>query len=100
MKDGDFGKFSQLWDVSQEIGINGKVFTKNALEAIFDMFLEYDIKNIEGALIEFRKINKFAPTPACILEVLKKHKPRQYYQASKQIASKPIHLIEYLKDRK
>lgn len=70
MTKNEFGKFCEVWAVGQELGVNGKIFSKAAMIALFEDLERYALEDINQALICHRRQNKYAPSVNDIIEIL------------------------------
>lgn len=66
----EFNKFCEAWSVAQELGVNGKLFSKAAMTALFEDFESYPLEIINKALVYHRRNNKYAPSSNDIIELL------------------------------
>jgi hypothetical protein len=72
----DFKIFCSTWAFSQEIGVNGKELSDKAMCRVFEMLMPYPLSAVLKAFDTHNKTNRFAPTPADLIEILESHKPR------------------------
>ena len=75
MNRSDYKKFTDEWHLSQEIGVNGKVLSKSAMDAVFEMFLDYPLAAVLHAFSKHREQGRFAPTPHDLLKILNSGRP-------------------------
>jgi hypothetical protein len=76
MTKNDFGEFCEAWLLAQELGANGKVYSKSAMVELFEMLVAYPLDEIKRALRKHRFDNKFAPILHDILAILGQDKPQ------------------------
>lgn len=70
MQVSDYKKFSGLWSDAHEIMAGGKVFSKRAMDMIFEALGDYSMDIVEWAIKMHCKKSKFAPTPNDIIDLL------------------------------
>ena len=70
MNKNEFGRFCEAWASAQELGVNGKLFSKAAMTALFEDLECYPLEDINQALICHRRQNKYAPSVNDIIEIL------------------------------
>ena len=73
MDKSDYAEFRDLWNSAHEVQASGKVFGKNAMAMIFESLAEYPLNMVSHAILLHCKKNKYAPTPADIIEIIKDH---------------------------
>ena len=73
MDKSDYAEFRDLWNSAHEVQANGKVFGKNAMAMVFESLSEYPINMVSHAILLHCKKNKYAPTPADIIEIINEH---------------------------
>jgi len=66
----DIDEFVDLWATATEISVGNKQLSDNAVNAIFETLIDYNISSIKKALLHHGRINKFPPTPRDIIEIL------------------------------
>jgi hypothetical protein len=70
MEKTDFKQFCDAWAITQEIGANGKIYSKGAMVSIFEAFDSFSFDIVNSAIKAHGLKNKFAPTQADILAIL------------------------------
>ena len=70
MRQSDYDNFVDLWLTAHEISVSNKQPSNNAVDAIFETLIDYELIHIKKSLLQHRKMSKFAPTPADIIDLL------------------------------
>jgi hypothetical protein len=70
MRQDDYSEFCEIWTLSQELGVNGKVYSSAAMTEMFETLEAYRIEDVSAALRKHRNDNKFAPVLHDVLDVL------------------------------
>jgi hypothetical protein len=70
MQPNDYRQFAELWADAHEIMAGGKVFSKKAMDMIFETLEDHSLDMVEQAIKLHSKQSKFAPTPGDIIGIL------------------------------
>lgn len=70
MQNHDYEKFTEIWGTAHELSANGKVLSNAAMTAAFRVMSEFGLSTISEALTRHTRKNKFAPTPADVIEII------------------------------
>lgn len=70
MQSSDYKQFAGIWADAHEIMTGGKVFSKRAMDMIFETLEDYSLNMVEQAIKLYSKKSKFAPTPSDIIDIL------------------------------
>lgn len=76
MQKSEFRQFCEIWSVAQELSANGKVYSRPAMVEIFEQLEVFQLDDVRKAMRCHGQQSKFAPTPADIIAILGKSKPR------------------------
>lgn len=76
MQKHEYTKFNELWQICNELSVNGKMVSKPAMDLIFEDLKDYPLAWIDKALAIHRKTNKFAPTVADIIAIIQSKQPK------------------------
>jgi hypothetical protein len=81
MQSSDYKQFAGIWADAHEIMAGGKVFSKRAMDMIFETLEDYSLNLIEQAIKIHTKNSKFAPTPNDIVEIITGHTGQKHIGA-------------------
>ena len=81
MKADNYQEFVEMWALTHEIMAGGKVFSKPAMDMIFETLSEHPISHISKALEIHRKTGRFAPTPSDIISIINTRTKPQHISA-------------------
>jgi hypothetical protein len=70
MQSSDYKQFAGIWADAHEIMAGGKVFSKRAMDMIFETLEDYSLDMVEQAIKIHTKKGRFAPSPADIVEII------------------------------
>jgi len=66
----EYQSFVDLWLTAHEVSASNRVPSNNAVSAIFEALIDYDLTSIKTALSQHSRICKFAPTPHDVIKIL------------------------------
>lgn len=70
MQSSDYKQFAGIWADAHEVMAGGKVFSKRAMDMIFETLEDYPLEAVFQAIKIHTKKGKFAPSPADIVEII------------------------------
>lgn len=76
MTHNDYEKFKSAWVNANAISANSKQLNDSLISYAFEILYEYPIEKILGALFIHAKKQKFAPSPADVVDILSAQLPR------------------------
>lgn len=76
MKPNDFKIFCDEWCLAQELGVNGKVLSDQAMRRVFEALMDYPLPAVCRAIKKHNESNRYAPVLADITGILDAGKPK------------------------